>query len=75
MVRAGFPPSISTATVCNVLRKAGLKRFHAQKKGVLTKSDLNLRLTFAQEVRQKLLKVFRLEVKDFIWMAQVIHTK
>ena len=58
MVRAGVPPSISTATVCNVLRKAGLKWCHTQKKGVLTKSDPNLRLTFAQEVRQKLSKGF-----------------
>ena len=54
MVKAGIPPSISTATVCSVLRKAVLKWCLAQKKGALTKSDLNLRLTFAREVHQKL---------------------
>ena len=37
MVRAGIPPSISTATVRRVTKKAGLKWSHAQKKGVLTK--------------------------------------
>ena len=43
MVRAAIPSSISTATVHRVIKKAGSKWSHAQKKGVLTKSDLNLR--------------------------------
>ena len=58
MVRAGIPPSISTATVRRVMKKAGLKWSHAQKKGVLTKSDLKLRLKFARKVRWKLPKDF-----------------
>ena len=58
MVRAGIPPSISTATVRRVMKKAGLKWSHAQKKGVLTKSDLKLRLKFARKVRRKLPKDF-----------------
>ena len=58
MVRAGIPPSISTATVRRVMRKTGLKWSHAQKKGALTKSDLKLRLTFARKVRRKLPKDF-----------------
>ena len=33
MVRAGIPPSISTATVHRVMRKAVLKWSHAKKKG------------------------------------------
>ena len=47
VVSAGISPSISTATVRRVMKKAGLKWSHAQKKGVLTKSDLKLRLKFA----------------------------
>ena len=47
MVKAGIPPSVSIATVHRVLRKEGLKWSHAHKKGVLTKSDLKLRLKFA----------------------------
>ena len=43
MVRAAISSSISTATVHRVIKKAGSKWSHAQKKGVLTKSDLNLR--------------------------------
>ena len=58
MVRAGIPPSIITATVCRVMRKAGLKWSHAQNKLVLTKSDLKLRLKFARKVRWKLPKDF-----------------
>ena len=52
MVRAGIPPSISTAIVRRVMKNAGLKWSHAQKKGVLTKSDLKLRLKFARNVRR-----------------------
>ena len=58
MVRAGIPPSISKATVHRVMKKAGLKWSRAQKKGVLTKSDLKLRLKFARTVRRKLPKDF-----------------
>ena len=47
VVSASISPSISTATVRRVMKKAGLKWSHAQKKGVLTKSDLKLRLKFA----------------------------
>ena len=47
VVSAGISPSISTATVRKVMKKAGLKWSHGQKKGVLTKSDLKLRLKFA----------------------------
>ena len=54
MVSADIPPSISTATVRRVVRNAGLKWSYAQKKGVLTKSDLKLRLRFARKVRRKL---------------------
>ena len=36
------------------MRKAGLKWSHAQEKGMLNKSDLNLRLKLAQKVRSKL---------------------
>ena len=43
MVRAGIAPSVSTAKVGSVMRKAELKWSHAHKKEVQTKSDLNLR--------------------------------
>ena len=62
MVSADIPPSISTATVRRVVRNAGLKWSYAQKKGVLTKSDLKLRLRFARKVRRKLPSNFGLEV-------------
>ena len=58
MVRTGIPPSISTATVRRVMKKVGLKWSHAQKKGVLAKSDLKLRLKSAQKIRRKLRKDF-----------------
>ena len=58
MMKTGIPPSISTATVRRVIKKARLKWSHAQKKGVLTKSDLKLRLKFARKVRRKLPKDF-----------------
>ena len=57
MMSADIRPSISTATV-RVMRKAPLKWTHTQKKRVLTKSDLKLRLRFAQKVRRKLSKGF-----------------
>ena len=65
MVGAGIPPSVSTATVRRVMRKAGLKWNHAQKKGLLTKSDLKLRLKFARKVRRKLPKDFWTEGVGF----------
>ena len=46
VVRAGISPSVHTATIRRVMRKAGLNWSHAQKKRVLTKSDLKLRLKF-----------------------------
>ena len=58
MVRAVIPPSISTETVRRVMRKAELKWSHTLKKGVLTKSDLSLRLKFARKVRRRLPKDF-----------------
>ena len=58
MVRAGIPPSISTATVRRVMKKTGFKWRHAHKKGVLTESDLKLRLKFVRNVRRKLPKGF-----------------
>ena len=58
MVRAGIPPSVSTAKVGSVMRKGEIKWSHAHKKEVQTKSDLNLRLKFAGAVRQKLPKDF-----------------
>ena len=54
MVKAGIPPSISEETVWRVLRKAGLKWARVQRKGILTKNDLKLRLKFARKVRRKL---------------------
>ena len=44
MVTAGILPSISEETVHRVLRKAGLKWTRAQRKGILTKNNLKLRL-------------------------------
>ena len=57
------------------MRKGGLKWSHAHKKGVLTKNDLKLRLKFAQKVCWKLPKNLGLDVKDFVRMEQVLHTK
>ena len=54
MVKAGIPPSISEETVRRVLRKAGLKWARVQRKGILTKNDLKLRLKFAKKVRRRL---------------------
>ena len=58
MVRADTPPSISTATVRKVMRKAELKWSDAEKNGVVTKSDLQLRLKFVRIVHRKLPKDF-----------------
>ena len=54
MMRAGVPPTISAKTVGRVMKKPGMKWCHAQKKGVLTESDLKQRLKFARAVRRKL---------------------
>ena len=45
------------------MRKAGLKRSHAHKKGVLTKSDLKSRLNFARKVLKKL--------PNYLWTIRV----
>ena len=58
MVGAVIPPSVSTETVRRVMRKTELKWSHTLKKGVLTKSDLSLRLKFARKVRRRLPKDF-----------------
>ena len=55
MIKAGIPPSISEETVRRVLQKAGLKWARVQRKGILTKNDLKLRLKFTRKVRRKLL--------------------
>ena len=53
MVKAGIPPSISEKTVCKVLRKVSLKWAPFQRKGILTKNDLKLRLKSARKVFHK----------------------
>ena len=40
MVKADIPPSIGEETICRVLRKAGLKCTHVQRKEILAKNDL-----------------------------------
>ena len=54
MVKAGTLSSISEETVQRVLGKVGPKWARVQKKGILTKNDLKLRLKFAQKVHCKL---------------------
>ena len=46
MVKAGIPPSVSKETVCKVVQKTDLKWTHFQRKGILIKSELELRLKF-----------------------------
>ena len=53
MVKAGIPPSNSKETVRKVLQKIDLKWTQFQRKGILTKNDLKLRLTFARKVCRK----------------------
>ena len=53
MVKAGIPPSISEETVRKFLQKTDLKWTNFQRKGILTKNDLKLKLKFAQEVCRK----------------------
>ena len=70
MLRAGIPPTIRTTTVRRFMRKALLKWRHAQKKGVLTKSDLKLRLKFPQKVCWKLPKDFWTEGVGFYLIGE-----
>ena len=53
-VIGGISPSIGEETVCRILQKADLKWAHVQRKGILTKNDLKLRLKFAKKVRRRL---------------------
>ena len=53
MVKAGIPLSIGEETGCRVLQKAGLKLTHAQRKRIMTKNDLKLRLKFTRKVCRK----------------------
>ena len=53
MGKAGIPPSISEETVRKVVQKTDLKWTHFQRKGILTKYNLKLRLKFAQKVCRK----------------------
>ena len=53
MEKAGIPPSISEEIVLKVVQKTDLKWTHFQKKGILTKNDLRLRLKFARKVCRK----------------------
>ena len=46
MIKAGISPSISEETVHKVVQKTDLKRTHFQRKRILTKDDLKLRLKF-----------------------------
>ena len=50
MVEAEIPPFIHEETVLRVLEKDDLKWAHFQRKKILTKNDLNLRLKFARKV-------------------------
>ena len=53
MVKAGIPPSISEETVRKVVQKTDLKWTHFQRKGILIKNELKLRLKFARKVCHK----------------------
>ena len=53
MVKAGVPPSPTEKIVGRVLQKIDLKWTHFQRKGILSKNDLKLRLTFTRKVRRK----------------------
>ena len=76
MVKAGIPPSISEETVRRVLRKAGLKWARVQRKGILTKNDLKLRLKFVRKVHRKLPANFWEEgVRFYLDGASFTHKK
>ena len=51
MVKAVIRSSISEETVRTVFCKTGLKWTHFQRKRILTKNNLKLRLKFARKVR------------------------
>ena len=53
MRKACIPPSISEETVRKVVQKSDLKWTHFQRKEILTKNDLKLRLKFARKVCRK----------------------
>ena len=65
MVKAGIPPSISEKTVCKVLRKVSLKWAPVQRKGILTKNDLKLRLKSARKLFHKRSANFQEEGVEF----------
>ena len=50
MGKAGIPPSISEETVLKVVQKTDLKWTQFQRKEILTKKDLKLRLKFDRKV-------------------------
>ena len=49
MVKAGIPPTISEEIVRRVLWNTDLKCTHFQRKGIMSKNDLKLRLKFARK--------------------------
>ena len=53
MVKAGIPSSVSEETVRKVLQKTDLKWSDFQRKGILTKNNLKLRLKLAPKVCRK----------------------
>ena len=53
MVKAGIPQYISKETVGTVPQKTNLKRTHFQRKRILTKTDLKLRLKLVQKLCRK----------------------
>ena len=53
MVKADIPPTIGEETVRRLLRKTDLKWTRFQRKGIMFKSDLKLRLKFARKVYRK----------------------
>ena len=67
MVKASIPPSISDKTFQRVLRKTELRWARAQRKRILTKNDMKLRLRFARKVRCKLSANFWKEGVGFYW--------
>ena len=53
-VRIGIPSTVTDAAILSVLKKTRKNWRHAQKKRILSKTDLKLQLIFARKVRQKL---------------------
>ena len=54
IAKVGIPPFISEERIDRVLQEAGLKCDCVQRKGIVSKNGLKLRLRFTQEVRCKL---------------------